>query len=109
MTSRPFLLRLIIPFPIMIVIVIGVTGAVVYWVGQQDVRLQQMHDLDRLVMLVRPMVPAENAPITREQTARIKDLASVLDTRITLIDGRGNVLLDTYRDPDSMDNHNQRP
>jgi two-component system phosphate regulon sensor histidine kinase PhoR len=109
MNQRPFLLRLIFPFVIMIAMVIAVCGAVIYWAGQRHVRLQQIHDLDRLVMLVRQSLPANSTAITPEQSARIKDLAIVLDTRITLIDGSGVVLLDTAHDPSTMDNHNIRP
>src|SRR5450432_2545613 len=109
MTQRPFLLRLIFPFAIMIVIVIGISGAVIYWAGQRHVRLQHIHDLDRLVTLVRQTLPADASTITSDQSVRIKDLAVVLDARITLIDGNGVVLLDTHHDPLTMENHNTRP
>src|SRR4051794_16146640 len=105
--QRPFLLRLITPFAVMIVIVIGVCGAVVYWSGQRNVRMQQIQDLDRLVALVRTLLHDQSgAALTPDQSTRIRDLASVLDTRVTLIDGQGVVLLDTYHDPATMDNHN---
>src|SRR5205809_177406 len=108
--QRPFLLRLITPFAVMIAIVIGVCGAVVYWSGQRNVRLQQIQDLDRLVILVRTLLQDQaGTALTPEQSTRIKDLAQVLDTRVTLIDGAGVVLLDTHHDPASMENHNGRP
>src|SRR3984885_13215371 len=109
MSERPFLLRLIIPFAIMIVILIGVCAGVIWWAGQRHVHLQQIHDLDRLVTLVRQTLPPDASSVTPEQSSRIKDLAAVLDTRITLIDGRGVVLLDTDHDPHTMENHNARP
>ena len=59
MSERPFLLRLILPFAIMIVILIGVCAGVIYWAGQWNVHLQQIRDLDRLVALVRQTLPAD--------------------------------------------------
>ena len=109
MSERPFLLRLIFPFAILIAIVIGISGAVIYWAGQRHVRLQQIHDLDRLVTLVRQTLPSDAATITPDESTRITDLAVILDTRITLINGAGTVLLDTYHDPATMENHNTRP
>ncbi|HMB94612.1 MAG TPA: ATP-binding protein [Tepidisphaeraceae bacterium] len=109
MSERPFLLRLIIPFAIMIVVLIGVCASVIWWAGQRHVHLQQIHDLDRLVTLVRQTLPADASTITSDQSVRIKDLAVVLDARITLIDGNGVVLLDTHHDPQTMENHNTRP
>jgi two-component system phosphate regulon sensor histidine kinase PhoR len=111
MTPRPQIFRFIIPFVIMIVVVVGVCGAVVYWAGQRNVRLQQIHDLDRLVRLVRSVgiVSGDFSNITPEQTTRINDWATLLDTRITLIAGKGVVVLDTLADPSRMVNHNNRP
>src|SRR5262245_57563391 len=108
MPKRPFLLRLIGPFAAMIVIVVGVCGAIIWWAGQRNVRLQQIHDLNRLVILVRGTLAPNTSGISESQARRIKDLAEVLETRITLIDGLGVVLLDTLHDPITMDNHNGR-
>jgi two-component system phosphate regulon sensor histidine kinase PhoR len=109
MPSRPLILRLIGPFAVLIVIVIGVCGAVIYWAGERHVRMQQMDDLDRLAVVVRDMLSPEQQQVTAEQSARLKDLAAVLGTRITLIGPDGTILLDTHHNPASMDNHNTRP
>lgn len=109
MSRRPVLIRLLLPFAIMMAIVIVVCGAVMYWAGQRQLRLQQIESLDRLAGLIRVAVPGETAEISQEHSAHIKDLAAALDTRITLIDGRGRVLLDTHHDPQTMENHNGRP
>lgn len=110
MSPRPFLFRLIVPFAMMIVIVIAACGAVVYWAGQKTVRLQQEQDLDRLVAIVRPVMPADESVITPSQEQRIIDLAELLNTRITLIGGNGKVLFDSAHRPASeLENHNNRP
>ncbi|HVT90176.1 MAG TPA: ATP-binding protein [Tepidisphaeraceae bacterium] len=109
MTSRPLVARLVLPFAAMIVIVVGASGVVVWQAGQNSVRAQQIHDLNRLVILVRGMLAADATQISPEQTGRFKDLATVLDTRITLIDGQGVVLFDSHHDPATMENHNDRP
>jgi two-component system phosphate regulon sensor histidine kinase PhoR len=93
----------------MIVILIGACACVIWWAGERHVHLQQIHDLDRLVILVRQTLPADATSISDAQSARMKDLAAVLDARITLIDGGGVVLLDTQHDPHTMENHNTRP
>jgi len=110
MSPHPLVWRLIVPFATMIVIVVGVCGAIVYWVGQETTRAQQIQDLERLVTIVRSSVPTDATSITPEQASRIQDLGDVLATRITLIDGNGIVLVDSYvREPTSMENHNTRP
>lgn len=108
MSERPFILRLIIPFAIMIVIVIGVCGAVIYWAGQRTVLMQQIQDLDRLTLLVRERVPDMSAGLSAQQQAEIHALAQLLGTRITLIAGNGEVLLDSSADRELMENHNSR-
>jgi two-component system phosphate regulon sensor histidine kinase PhoR len=107
MTPRPVLIRLILPFAATIVLVVIACGAAFYYAGQQTVRLEQINDLNRLAALVRPHL--SGAALTDEQRKQIQDLADVLDTRITLIDRKGVVLLDTQADPAHMENHNGRP
>ncbi|HEY7086768.1 MAG TPA: ATP-binding protein [Tepidisphaeraceae bacterium] len=109
MSQRPFLLRLILPFAAMIALVVVVCGVVIWLAGQRNVRLQQIKDLDHLVILVRRALPSDATSIAPEQAAHIRDLGLLLDTRITLIDGRGVVLFDTHEDPRVMENHNTRP
>src|SRR5581483_9430984 len=107
MTPRPVLIRLILPFAVTIGMVVIACGIAVYYVGQRNVRLEQINDLNRLATLVRGQLSADS--ITPGQRKQIIELANVLDTRITLIDGSGLVLLDTQADPARMENHNGRP
>jgi two-component system phosphate regulon sensor histidine kinase PhoR len=108
MTPRPFLVRLILPFALAMALIVVVCGAVVYLEGERAARRQQVEELGRLASLVRQWVPAD-APLTEADRARLVDSARVLNTRVTLIDGSGNVLLDTAAAPERMANHNNRP
>src|SRR5687768_10168491 len=91
MPPRPFLLRLIAPFAVMIVLVVTVCGFVIYWAGQRTVHLQQIRDLDRLTGLVRQWLDPSSATqhVSAQQLAQIRSAAQVLDTRITLVAGDG--------------------
>ena len=108
MPPRPFLARLLAPFVVMIVLVVTVCGAVIYWAGQRTVHLQQIRDLDHLTALVRQWLDPAGA-VSADQLEQVRRAAQVLGTRITLIEGDGRVLLDTDSDPRQMENHNARP
>jgi two-component system phosphate regulon sensor histidine kinase PhoR len=108
MTARPFLVRLILPFALAMVAIIAVCGSVIYFSGDRTARQQQIEDLDRLASLVRQWLPADGR-LTDADRARLADSARVLGTRITLIDGAGNVVLESDADPHRMENHNGRP
>ena len=108
MTPRPFLVRLILPFALAMALIVIVCGAVIYFEGERTARRQQIEELDRLASLVRQWIPAD-APLTEADRARLIDSARVLNTRVTLIDGSGKVLLDTDALPERMENHNNRP
>lgn len=107
-SSRPFLVRLILPFSVMMVIVVIACGAVIYWAGQQTVRRQQIRDLGRLVTLVRGWVGSGTDSVGPQLRRQLDEAARVLGTRITLIAGDGSVLLDSEADPAGMQNHNAR-
>ena len=108
MTTRPFLLRLILPFALAMAVIVIVCGTVIYWGGERAARRQQIEELDRLASLVRQWLPPDGA-LTDADRARLIDSARVLATRITLIDDSGNVLLDSDASPERMENHNDRP
>jgi hypothetical protein len=109
MSRRPVLLRLLLPFALLIALVVCVCGTVIWWAGQRTVRLQQIRDLDRLSSLVGRWLDPASQAVTPEQIGQIKDASNMLGTRVTLIDGSGRVLLDTHANPSQMENHNQRP
>ncbi len=107
MKPRPVLIRLLLPFAVTIVLVVIACAIAFYYAGQQNVQIEQKNDLARLATLVRGDLAGDS--ITPDQRKQIQSLADVLDTRITLIDGTGAVLLDTQADPAQMENHNARP
>src|SRR5688500_15084376 len=108
MTPRPFLLRLLLPFGLIMALIVAVCGTAIYWADQRAVRVEQIRQLDNLTALVRPWV-AEEATLDAERQAQLRSAAEALRTRVTLIDGGGHVFFDTLGAPLAMDNHNQRP
>ncbi|HWP41003.1 MAG TPA: hypothetical protein VNL70_08755, partial [Tepidisphaeraceae bacterium] len=86
MSPRSIVLRLILPFAMMIIVVVGVCGSVVYWAGQQHLRLQQIQDLDRLTRLLRQQL-SDGAMDAAARGQYIRGLGELLRARITLIEG----------------------
>ncbi len=109
MSPRPFLLRLIIPFAVVMILIVITCGVVIYWAGQETVHRQQIADLHRLAELTRTFVRGDETEISPERKAQLDGVARVLDTRVTIIDGRGIVLYDSEASPKDMENHNARP
>ena len=105
MTNRSYLLRLIVPFAVMIVCVVALSGYLIYYSGQQAVLAQQAEDLQRITGLVGPQV----LPLVDQRREYLNKLAGELDIRLTVISGDGTVQLDTSFDAAKMDNHNNRP
>jgi two-component system phosphate regulon sensor histidine kinase PhoR len=108
MPDRPVLVRLLLPFALMIALLVSVCGGVVWWAGQRTVQLEQVRDLNRMAALVRQWLGPATPPISPEQISRLTQASEVVGTRITLIDGSGKVIFDTHADARDMDNHNQR-
>lgn len=106
MAPKPLLFRLFVPFVGMILLIVVICGGVTYWAGQRALRQQQLQDLDRISDLIRREIQSQS--ITANQAKEIVDLAKVLRTRITLINGDGVVIADSDHDPATMDNHNGR-
>lgn len=102
------MVRLVLPFAVAIALIVAVCGAVIYWAGERQTRLQQVRDLDGLVPLVRQWV-AENPALDPASRGRLADAARLLRARITVIAGDGSVLFDTHAGPATMENHNGRP
>ena len=112
MSSRPILARIIVVFGALLAVIVAVCGAVIYLAGQRAVRAQQVADLERLTPLVRQWVLESTSPppgLDPATAARLAAGAKALDTRVTLIAGDGHVVIDTWADPATMANHNDRP
>jgi two-component system, OmpR family, phosphate regulon sensor histidine kinase PhoR len=109
MTPRPFLLRLLLPFALIMAAIVVVCGAAIYWADARAVRVEQIRQLDNLTALVRPWVAADNESFDAARQAQLRAAAEALRTRVTLLDGAGHVFFDTWSDPRAMENHNDRP
>ena len=109
MTPRPFLLRLLLPFGLIMALIVGICGAAIYFANQQAVRVEQIRQLDNLTALVRPWVAADPEALGEERQAQLRAAAEALRTRVTLIDGGGRVFFDTHGVAPAMENHNDRP
>jgi two-component system phosphate regulon sensor histidine kinase PhoR len=109
MTPRPFLLRLLLPFAVIMALIVAVCGAAIYWAGQRAVRVEQIRELDNLTALMRQWIARSGETISPEQEAQLRSAAYALQTRVTLIDGEGHVFFDTLGAASAMENHNGRP
>lgn len=109
MTSRPFLSRLILPFAAVIILIVAVSGGVIYWTGERAVRLKQLHDLHALTTRLRDMLTREQQRLSPANQQQLADYAYLLGTRLTLIEGTGRVNFDTAVDAATLPNHNDRP
>lgn len=108
MPDRPVLVRLLLPFALMIALLVCVCGGVVWWAGQRTVQIEQLRELNRMAALVRQWLDPSRQSVSPEQISRLKEASEVIETRITLIDGSGRVLFDTHADAKQMENHNRR-
>ncbi|MGB7159232.1 MAG: PAS domain-containing protein, partial [Tepidisphaeraceae bacterium] len=109
MTPRPFLLRLLLPFALIMALIVAVCGVAIYWSGQRAMRIEQIRELDNLTALVRQWLVGTGESMTPDQQAQLRSAADALQTRVTLIGGDGQVLLDTHASAQVMENHNGRP
>jgi two-component system phosphate regulon sensor histidine kinase PhoR len=98
-----------IPFALTMVLIVVVCGATIYWAGQRNVRLQQIRSLNRIGTLVQQWIGAETRVLSEEHKRQLLDASRILGTRITLVDGDGQVLIDTHDPSGRQDNHNLRP
>jgi two-component system, OmpR family, phosphate regulon sensor histidine kinase PhoR len=108
MSSRPFLLRLLVPFIVMALLIALVAGGVIYWVGQGTIHWDQVQALDLVTNTVRRSLDA-GGTLTAGGIDQLRNISQVWKARVTLIDGGGTVVFDTHADPRQMENHNDRP
>jgi two-component system, OmpR family, phosphate regulon sensor histidine kinase PhoR len=108
MSTRPFLLRLLVPFILMALLIAVVAGGVIYWVGQGTIHWDQVQALDLVTSTARKSLDSTGR-LTSGGIDQLRNISQVWKARITLIDGGGAVLFDTHADPAQMQNHNDRP
>jgi two-component system phosphate regulon sensor histidine kinase PhoR len=111
MTPRPFLLRLLLPFALIMALIVAVCGTAIYWANQRALHVEQIRQLDNLTALVAPWVADAGAhsALMPQRAEQLRAAAEALRTRVTLIDGDGRVSFDTHGQPAAMENHNGRP
>ncbi len=109
MSPRPFLIRLLVPFVLMALLMAGVAGGIIYWVGQGTIHWDQVQALDLVATSVRKSLTPGATTITPAGIDQLRSISQVWNARITIIDGGGVVTFDTHADPATMQNHNDRP
>ena len=110
MSPRPFPLRLVLVVGLTMLVVAGACGGVIHWTGRHAVYLQQVQNLDQIAALIRREL-GSGADATPPQARRdeLRRIAEALGVRVTLIAGDGAILFDSDASAGLMDNHNGRP
>jgi two-component system phosphate regulon sensor histidine kinase PhoR len=101
--------RLFGTYGLLLLVAIGVLGGVVVNRVSHLAETQLEERLRTKVFLVQEIVRAHKGQSLTELDASLKDLRHQDMPRLTLIDDRGNVLIDTDSDAERMDNHSSRP
>lgn len=110
MSPRSYLLRLIVPFTVLIVAVVAGAGAIIYFAAQRTQQQQQIDDLDRIVELARPMIATDAAGAPTSDTLdRLAHLGRIMQVRVSLIGADGQVVFDTETtSPQTLGDQSQR-
>lgn len=109
MSNRSYLLRLIIPFAIMIVLVVTLSGWLIYHSGQEQARKRQTDLLIADAELTAQQMRDNGSRLTPELIERVDAEAKFRNLRLSIIDRDGTVVLDTHVKLKDLDNHNNRP
>ena len=109
MSNRSYLLRLMIPFAVMIAAVVALSGWLIYNSGLESARRQQVDSLARDARVIAQTIRGDNAKIYDAVLERVASEAHVRNVRVSLINGTGAVIFDTHADLNELNNHNDRP
>jgi len=109
MSNRSYLLRLIIPFAIMIVLVVGLSGWLIYHSGEQSARKRQIEQLANDAKLLAQTIRDDNSRLHDAVLERADAEAKFRNVRVSIIKRNGDVIFDTHAKLVDMDNHNDRP
>ena len=108
-TSR-FFRRLFLPYLLLICLAlaaVGIFAAKELYDSSQEHTAEAMHNQS---VLLAGLIGDDPASAQRPaMTAKLKELAGQIDSRITIIAADGRVLADTESDAETMENHGQRP
>lgn len=108
MSNRSYLLRLIIPFAILIVSVVMLSGWLIYRSGQAVSRQQQLELLAGDARAVALKLKREQNQLSASLMKRIEEESRARNVRITIIDAAGTVRFDSHAHLEEMENHNDR-
>ncbi|MCE5285078.1 MAG: cell wall metabolism sensor histidine kinase WalK [Pelosinus sp.] len=103
--------RLLVSFLFLIILTMSILGSYILWYFNQynveNLTKQLLTHAQVVDLLIAPYMrgPKEKSTID----TLIKELASIADLRITVIDANGTVLGDSWENPSIMENHLARP
>lgn len=89
MSSRSFLLRLFVPFTLLMLLVVAGGGLTIYLSGRRTAQQQQFDQLDRLARSLAPLAASPRDPATR---ARLDEAAALTGITLVVLDREGMVL-----------------
>lgn len=89
MSSRSYLLRLFVPFTLLMLLVVAGSGLTLYLSGQRTARQQQFDELNRLASSLTPLIAYGLDATTR---SRLDTAAEITGTAVVVVDRAGTVL-----------------
>ena len=101
------LFRLIVPFALMIVAVVALSGWLIYQSAETAARKQQLESLSADARLMARQIDTAG-PVVANASVDLAAFARERGLRITIIEASGRVAFDTASDAASMENHNDR-
>ncbi len=109
MSNRSYLLRLIIPFAIMIVAVVGLSGWLIYHSGEESARKRTMEQLKNDAKLLAQTIRDDGSRLHDAVLERAEAEAKFRNLRMSIINADGKVFFDTNVKIEDLDDHNDRP
>ncbi len=109
MSNRSYLLRLIIPFSVMIVAVVALSGWLIYHSGEVSARKRQIEQLVNDSTLLAKTIRDDGSRLHDAVIERADAEARFRNVRISIIDRKGAVIFDSHVKLLDLDNHNNRP
>src|SRR5262249_13899477 len=101
--------RLFILYGVLLLLALGVLGALIVGRVEQHYEHQIEDDLRARALLIRDLVQGQSPESVPPLQERVEAIGRELATRITLLDVNGRVLAESERDPAAIENHADRP
>ncbi|WP_147803415.1 two-component system histidine kinase PnpS [Alkalicoccus halolimnae] len=102
-------LRLILPLLLIILLVLASLGTILGPFIQGFYQERMSDRLEKEASVVAYSLAETNFTPEETMNGRVREIADRLDARITIIDLEGGVLAESETDPETMDNHLNRP